>query len=72
MTEIIIAQLIIKQRTIMENEEKDSLLVKRLEDAEAKLRLAVLGLLNIYRSRDPIGIAKTTLKELGVDLDHKE
>ena len=53
----------------MENQEANN---KTIEDLESKLRIAVLGLINIYESRDPIGIAKTTLKEIGVDVSHLE
>ena len=50
----------------MENQELNN---KRIEDLESKLRIAILGLINIYESRDPIGIAKTTLQEIGVSFE---
>ena len=45
---------------------------KKIEDLESKLRIAILGLINIYESRDPIGIAKNTLQEIGVNFEGKE
>ena len=53
----------------MENQDINN---KRIEDLESKLRIAILGLINIYESRDPIGIAKTTLEEIGVSFEGKE
>ena len=50
----------------MENQELNN---KRIEDLESKLRIAILGLINIYESRDPIGIAITTLQEIGVSFE---
>ena len=50
----------------MENQELNN---KRIEDLESKLRIAILGLINIFESRDPNGIAKTTLQEIGVSFE---
>ena len=53
----------------MENQETNH---NRIEELESKLRIAIVGLINIYESRDPIGIAKNTLEEIGVSFEGRE
>ncbi len=53
----------------MENQDIN---LRKIEDLESKLRIAIVGLINIYESRDPIGIAKNTLEEIGVSFEGRE
>tara|TARA_R100000458_G_scaffold58180_1_gene65708 strand:- start:986 stop:1147 length:162 start_codon:yes stop_codon:yes gene_type:complete len=53
----------------MENQDIN---LRRIEDLQDKLRIAIIGLINIYESRDPIGIAKNTLEEIGVSFEGRE
>ena len=53
----------------MENQDIN---LRKIEDLESKLRIAIVGLINIYESRDPIGIAKNTLQEIGVSFEGRE